>query len=127
MTRTDQIREYLRLLDNHGRCNGPIDWDTLKKIAFTDEEQKDHNLKDDSDLPEYFVTAQSLHYMNRVEMQAAWQRHIDASISSTVNVPNSFTTEDVGNLYIQAWKNGLKGITLFTKAEKSLIHNNFSA
>lgn len=74
---------------------------------------KDHNLKDDSDLPEYFVTAQSLHYMNRVEMQAAWQRHIDASISSTVNVPNSFTTEDVGNLYIQAWKNGLKGITLF--------------
>lgn len=74
---------------------------------------KDHNLKDDSDLPEYFVTAQSLHYMNRVEMQAAWQHHIDASISSTVNVPNSFTTEDVGNLYIQAWKNGLKGITLF--------------
>lgn len=74
---------------------------------------KDHNLKDDSDLPEYFITAQSLHYMNRVEMQAAWQRHIDASISSTVNVPNNFTTDDVGNLYIQAWKNGLKGITLF--------------
>lgn len=74
---------------------------------------KDHNLKDDSDLPEYFITAQSLHYMNRVEMQAAWQRHIDASISSTVNVPNNFTTDDVGDLYIQAWKNGLKGITLF--------------
>ena len=41
MTRTDKIREYLRFLDNHGRCNGPIDWDTLKNLAFTDEEQKD--------------------------------------------------------------------------------------
>lgn len=74
---------------------------------------KVHDLKDDSELPEYFVTAQTIHYMNRVEMQAAWQNHIDASISSTVNVPNNFTTEDVGNLYMQAWAHGLKGITMF--------------
>ena len=74
---------------------------------------KAHDLKDDSELPEYFVTAQTIHYMNRVEMQAAWQNHIDASISSTVNVPNNFTTEDVGNLYMQAWAHGLKGITMF--------------
>lgn len=74
---------------------------------------KVHGLKDDSELPEYFVTAQTIHYMNRVEMQAAWQNHIDASISSTVNVPNNFTTEDVGNLYMQAWAHGLKGITMF--------------
>lgn len=74
---------------------------------------KVHDLTDDSELPEYFVTAQTIHYMNRVEMQAAWQNHIDASISSTVNVPNNFTTEDVGNLYMQAWAHGLKGITMF--------------
>lgn len=74
---------------------------------------KVHDLTDDSELPEYFVTAQTIHYMNRVEMQAAWQNHIDASISSTVNVPNDFTTEDVGNLYMQAWAHGLKGITMF--------------
>lgn len=74
---------------------------------------KVHDLKDDSELPEYFVTAQTIHYMNRVEMQAAWQNHIDASISSTVNVPNNFTTEDVSNLYMQAWAHGLKGITMF--------------
>lgn len=45
MTRTDRIREYLRFLDNHGRCNEPIDWDILKKLAFTDEEQR--NSKND--------------------------------------------------------------------------------
>ena len=46
-------------------------------------------------------------------MQAAWQKHIDASISSTVNVPNDFTVEDTENLYLYAWEKGLKGITIF--------------
>jgi ribonucleoside-diphosphate reductase alpha chain len=46
-------------------------------------------------------------------MQATWQNYIDASISSTVNVPNEFSVEDVANLYIEAWKAGLKGITVF--------------
>lgn len=41
MSRTDRIREYLRFLDDHGRCNDPIDWDTLKKLAFAEEEQRD--------------------------------------------------------------------------------------
>lgn len=73
----------------------------------------EHNLKDDSELPEYFVTAGSLDYKQRIRMQAAWQNYIDASISSTVNVPNDFSVEDVENLYIEAWKAGLKGITVF--------------
>ena len=46
-------------------------------------------------------------------MQAIWQDHIDASISSTVNLPNSATVEDVENLYMEAWLSGLKGITIF--------------
>ena len=46
-------------------------------------------------------------------MQAAWQRHIDASISSTVNVPNDFTVEEVVDLYTEAWSVGLKGVTIF--------------
>lgn len=72
-----------------------------------------HNLKDDSELPEFFVTAQTLDYKERIEMQGIWQDHIDASISSTVNVPNNFTVEDVEDLYMKAWKRGLKGITIF--------------
>ena len=74
---------------------------------------EEHNLTDDSELPEYFVTAQNLNYLERITMQAAWQHSIDASISSTINVPNSFTVEDVENLYIEAWKHGLKGVTIF--------------
>ena len=74
---------------------------------------KEHNLKDDSELPEYFVTAQTLNYKERIDMQSVWQKHIDASISSTVNVPNSFTVEQVEDLYMYAWKKGLKGVTIF--------------
>ena len=46
-------------------------------------------------------------------MQGTWQNHIDASISSTINLPNSATVEDVEGLYMAAWKNGLKGMTIF--------------
>ncbi len=74
---------------------------------------KEHNITDDSMLPNFFVTAQDLDYKNRIEMQSVWQKHIDASISSTVNVPNSFTVEDTENLYMLAWKSGLKGVTIF--------------
>lgn len=74
---------------------------------------EEHNIKDDSELPDFFVTAQTLDYKERIEMQGIWQDHIDASISSTVNVPNDFTVEDVEDLYMRAWARGLKGITLF--------------
>lgn len=72
-----------------------------------------YGLKDDSELPDYFVTAQTLDYKNRIYMQSIWQSHIDASISSTVNVPNDFTVEQVEGLYMTAWEAGLKGVTIF--------------
>lgn len=74
---------------------------------------EDHGLKDDSGLPECFITAQELNYRERIDMQAIWQEHIDASISSTVNVPNDFSVEDVEQLYLYAWEKGLKGVTIF--------------
>lgn len=77
------------------------------------EYMEEHNLKDDSMLPEYFVTAQDLDYKERIDMQSVWQTHIDASISSTVNVSNDFTVEQVEQLYLYAWEKGLKGVTIF--------------
>ena len=74
---------------------------------------KEHGLKDDSELPDYFVTAQNLDYKQRIDMQAVWQKHIDASISSTVNVPSNFTVGQTENLYMYAWEKGLKGVTIF--------------
>lgn len=74
---------------------------------------KQHNLKEDKELPDYFVTAMTLDYRQRIDMQSVWQQHIDASISSTVNVPNSFTVEETESLYLYAYEQGLKGITIF--------------
>lgn len=79
---------------------------------------RQHGISDDSRLPGYFVTAQNLNFMNRIKMQAVWQSHIDASISSTVNVPNNFTTDEVEELYMKAWEMGLKGITMFREGCK---------
>lgn len=73
----------------------------------------ENDLKDDSELPDYFVTAQNLNYKDRIDMQSVWQKYIDASISSTINVPNSFTVEDVKDMYMYAWKKDLKGVTMY--------------
>ena len=72
-----------------------------------------YGLDDDSQLPDYFVTAYDLDYKQRIDMQAIWQTHIDASISSTINVPNDFTVEQVEDLYMYAWNKGLKGVTIY--------------
>ena len=74
---------------------------------------KEHNITDVKDLPEFFVTAKTLKGHNRIDMQSVWQSHIDASISSTVNLPEEATVEDVEELYIDAWHKGLKGLTIF--------------
>ena len=74
---------------------------------------KEHKIKDEGNLPDFFVTAMTLDYRQRIDMQSIWQEHIDASISSTVNVPNSFTVEETERLYLYAYERGLKGITIF--------------
>ena len=80
----------------------------------------ENNLPDDSYLPEFFVTAQTLDYKERIAMQGIFQEHIDASISSTVNVPNNFTVEDTIDLYTRAYEAGLKGVTIFRDGCKRL-------
>ena len=73
----------------------------------------EHEIENEEDLPDFFVSAQTINPFMRVKMQGIWQKHIDASISSTVNLPNEATVEEVYDLYVQAWKNGLKGMTIF--------------
>lgn len=66
-----------------------------------------------TELPEYFVASADISYKDRIAVQAMLQKYIDASISSTVNLPNSTTVEEVADLYMLAWKSGLKGITIW--------------
>lgn len=84
--------------------SGDVYYDVLTKIA----EGQDIN-----NLPEYFVSAQNIDSLMRVKMQGAWQKHIDASISSTVNLPNETTIEEVHDIYLAAWEHGLKGCTIY--------------
>lgn len=72
-----------------------------------------YNLTNENDLPEWFITAPNIDYKDRIIMQSIWQKHIDASISSTVNLPNEATPEDIYQLYLTAWAKNLKGITVF--------------
>ena len=86
-------------------------YDVLTPI-YKDYAEK-HGLTVNDKFPEWFVDSSEINYNKRIEMQSAWQKGIDASISSTVNLPNSATIEDVKNIYINAWKCGLKGITVY--------------
>ena len=72
-----------------------------------------NNITNEEDLPDQFVIAADIKPQDRINSQAAWQKWIDASISSTVNLPEESTVEDVENIYIEAWKRGLKGITIY--------------
>lgn len=65
------------------------------------------------ELPDYFITSESINPIDRIKVQGKLQKYIDASISSTINLPETATIEDVYNIYINAWKYGLKGVTVY--------------
>ena len=75
----------------------------------------------EKDLPDAFVTAHQISPEMRVHMQAAIQRHIDHSISSTVNLAHDTPPEEVERIYFQAWKLGLKGITVYREGSREGI------
>lgn len=60
-----------------------------------------------------FVTAMDISAQDHIRMQAAFQKHVDNSISKTVNFPHSATREDVKKGYLMAWESGLKGCTVY--------------
>jgi len=70
-------------------------------------------------LPEYFVTSDQIDWQQRVKIQAVIQKHIDHAISSTINLPKGINPEVVGELYMQGWKLGLKGITVYVDGSRS--------
>ena len=72
-----------------------------------------------TELPEYFVESDKIDWIRRVKVQAAIQKSIDHSISSTINLPKDTTPEMVGEIYLQGWKRGLKGITVYVEGSRS--------
>lgn len=64
-------------------------------------------------LPDYFVTSDQIDWLQRVHVQAAISRHIDHSVSSTINLPTTAGAADVEAIYLEAWESGCKGITVY--------------
>ena len=61
----------------------------------------------------FYVESHEIKWRDRVEMQAVVQKYTDSSISSTVNLPETATPEEIMQIYLRAWERGLKGITVF--------------
>jgi ribonucleotide reductase alpha subunit len=64
-------------------------------------------------LPDYFVSTETLTAKDHIAVQAAAQKYIDTSISKTINVKTDYPFEDFKGIYIDAYKNKLKGVTTF--------------
>src|SRR4029077_4198318 len=72
-----------------------------------------HLFGEDAKLPDYFVTALEISADAHQAMVAAVAPFIDTSISKTVNVPEDYPYADFENLYMAAWKSGLKGLATY--------------
>ena len=78
--------------------------------------------------PKEIQWSKTINPFNRVDVQAQWQIYIDASISSTVNLPQDTTVEEVEELYRYAYDTGCKGLTIFRDGcARTAILNSGSA
>ncbi|WAC10808.1 adenosylcobalamin-dependent ribonucleoside-diphosphate reductase [Dyadobacter pollutisoli] len=84
---------------------------------------KNYSQKELDDLvkksPYYKATSNDVDYLKKVKMQGAIQKWVDHSISVTINMPNDVTEELVGECYMEAWKAGCKGVTVYRDGSRS--------
>ena len=80
-------------------------------------------------IPDFFTESDGIDWQQRIKIQAAIQQHIDHSISSTINLPKGTEPSTVGELYLEGWRQGLKGITVYVDGSRSgvLITNTEKA
>ena len=103
-------KSYLRTTKSLA-TEGDVDYKVYTKII---EELMDKlNITNDKDLPNYVVTSHEINPIDRVKLQSEWQNVVDSAISSTINLNEDATIEDIEDIYIQGWIQGLKGITVF--------------
>ncbi|MEO7742929.1 MAG: adenosylcobalamin-dependent ribonucleoside-diphosphate reductase [Usitatibacter sp.] len=103
----------------------PFSWTYTRKKRMGDGTHKEFRVEDhawrlyrhlhgdDAKLPEYFVTALEISADAHQKMVAAVAPFIDTSISKTVNVAEDYPYAEFENLYMQAWKSGLKGLATY--------------
>ena len=89
----------------------------IENLNYSEEDVNDWNLGVWKEVwkesPYYGSTAPEIDWRQRVKLQGVVQKYITHSISSTVNLAKETTEEEIADIYIEAWKQGLKGITVY--------------
>lgn len=71
------------------------------------------------------VTSADINWKDRIEIQQVLQDSIDTAISSTINLPENTTVDEIEQLYLYAWSKGLKGVTIYrNNSRKSILSTN---
>ena len=114
----DRLLEVNPYFEAVSRREGFYSDDLMKKLASGSQL---HTLKDVPDeIKRLFVTALDIKGEWHVRMQAAFQKHTDSAISKTVNLPEEATLEDIAGIYMMAYEEGLKGITIYRDGSRVL-------
>ncbi len=96
-----------------------VTWMNINNIPvrrdYTQEELNDIVEKS----PYYKATANDVDWVNKVRMQGEVQKWVDHSISVTINLPNDISEEMVGRLYVEAWRSGCKGCTVYRDGSRT--------
>jgi ribonucleoside-diphosphate reductase alpha chain len=88
----------------------------IKVVKSMNSEQLDEIVKKS---PYYKATSNDVDWVKKVEMQGRLQKHVDHSISVTVNLPNTITEEMVAKVYETGWRVGCKGLTVYRDGSRS--------
>lgn len=73
----------------------------------------------DVSLPDFFICSDEIDWGKGVEIQGVIQQYIDHAISRTVNLPEGTTVETVSSVYMKAWEQGLKGVTVYVEGTRA--------
>ncbi len=115
-----QLVEVDREFENYLKHVEIYDEGILRKLIETrtsiHEAPIPKSIKDE--IERLFITAHHIKPEQHLKIQKAFQKHVDNAVSKTVNVPNSTTQEQIGEIYLKAHEMGLKGLTVYREGSR---------
>lgn len=96
-----------------------ITWMNINGIEVKDNYTQEQIDEIVANSPYYKATSNDVDWLNKVKMQGAVQKWVDHSISVTINLPNDVSEDMVNKLYVEAWKSGCKGCTVYRDGSRS--------